>query len=80
MKYRLVPVEPTPAMVLCLNIDMVQGFDSYALMLRNAPQPEPLSDARITKILNLTFAASGGTLIQFARAIEHEIISGGQAA
>ena len=86
MKWKLVPVEPTPEMldagVVSRNHAVswpgIANF-TYSAMLEAAPQPEPLSDERIFNLF-LEKAVDKGTagIYDFARAIEREILGGGE--
>ena len=94
MKWKLVPVEPTPEMIkagadvecIITGIDEIDAPEDYKrvfmAMLEAAPQPELLSDARILEI----WASNSGRpvtmgkarIIAQARAIEREILGGGE--
>jgi hypothetical protein len=88
MKWKLVPVEPTPEMDNAARDWSVSkygrgiGDDAahgcYAAMLEAAPQPPKLSNERIWEIYDELVAdiAQGGSMFNFARAIEREIFGG----
>ena len=77
-KWKLVPVEPTPEMIDAWNNDDSDEFrHAYHVMIEAAPQPEPLSNERIADL----FAEYSGQYnwpYGFARAIEREILGGGE--
>ena len=86
MKWKLVPVEPTPEMVDAAwdskGADYVgwakyihRASDAYSAMLEAAPHPPKLSDERIFELF-LEKAVDKGTagIYAFARAIEREIL------
>ena len=89
-KWKLVPVEPTPEMInagadvdcLITGIDEIDAPEDYKrvfrAMLEAAPQPQKLSDERIWEIYDELVAevAKGGSMFNFARAIEREILGG----
>lgn len=78
MKWKLVPVEPTPTQIrsgqLGVTTDCTKAI--YRAMLEAAPQPEPLSDERINQLACAALNSEGG-FVAFARAIEREILGGG---
>ena len=88
----MVPVEPTPEMIkagadvdcIITGIDEIDAPEDYkrvfAAMLEAAPQPPKLSDERIWEIYDELVAevARGGSTFNFARAIEREILGGGE--
>ena len=88
MKWKLVPVEPTPEMDNAARDWSVSkygrgiGDDAahgcYAAMLEAAPQPPKLSNERIWEIYDELVAdiAKGGSMFNFARAIERELLGG----
>jgi hypothetical protein len=79
MKWKLVPVEPTPEMIDAWNNDDSDEFrHAYRAMLEAAPQPPKLSNERIWEIYDELVAdiAQGGSMFNFARAIEREIFGG----
>lgn len=90
MKWKLVPVEPTPEMInagadvecVITGIDEIDAPEDYKrvfrAMLEAAPQPQKLSDERIWEIYDELVAevAKGGSMFNFARAIEREILGG----
>ena len=90
MKWKLVPVEPTPEMVDAAwdskGADYVgwakyihRASDAYSAMLEAAPQPPALSDERIFDLIGEYKALGGASgkearLVNLARAIEREIL------
>lgn len=94
MKWKLVPVEPTPEMMRSgMNVPFNKAARHnavYRAMLKEAPQPEPLSDERILHHLDAILKASGSGLKNYSmrktieemkqvvRAIEREILGGGE--
>ena len=78
MKWKLVPVEPTPEMLDAVSWPGIANF-TYSAMLEAAPNPPVLSDERIFKLF-LEKAVDKGTagIYDFARAIEREILGGGE--
>ena len=78
MKWKLVPVEPTPEMLDAVSWPGIANF-TYSAMLEAAPNPPALSDERIFKLF-LEKAVDKGTagIYDFARAIEREILGGGE--
>lgn len=78
MKWKLVPVEPTPEMLDAVSWPGIANF-TYSAMLEAAPNPPVLSDERIFKLF-LEKAVDKGTagIYDFARAIEREILGDGE--
>ena len=78
MKWQLVPVEPTDEMLDAVSWPGIANF-TYSAMLEAAPNPPALSDERIFKLF-LEKAVDKGTagIYDFARAIEREILGGGE--
>ena len=77
MKWKLVPVEPTEAMIDAWNNDDSDEFrHAYTAMLAAAPKPEPLSDERIREIW-IEHGLDDEDVEGFVRAIEREILGGG---
>ena len=78
MRWQLVPVEPTDEMLDAVSWPGIANF-TYSAMLEAAPQPPALSDERIFKLF-LEKAVDKGTagIYDFARAIEREILGGGE--
>lgn len=94
MKWKLVPAEPTPEMVWKAEEDSPEFHHGdpwygseppsegqinaiYKAMLEAAPQPPALSDDRIREIL-VNCNREDKTVRDFARAIEREILGGGE--
>ena len=78
-KWKLVPVEPTPEMIDALNNDDSDEFrHAYHVMLEAAPQPPKLSDERIKELSDMYMNMYGFDDVAFARAIEREILGGGE--
>ena len=87
MKWKLVPVDPTPEMVVAgidtpvivTEDDKIDQHDDYkrvyASMLEAAPQPPKLSDERIREIW-IEHGLDDEDVEGFARAIEREILGG----
>ncbi len=76
-EWQLVPVEPTPEMLDAVSWPGIANF-TYSAMLEAAPQPPKLSNERIWEIYDELVAdiAKGGSMFNFARAIEREIFGG----
>lgn len=81
MRWQLVPVEPTDEMLDAVSWPGIANF-TYSAMLEAAPNPPVLSDERILEI----WAGNSGRpvtmgkyrIIAQARAIEREILGGGE--
>jgi len=81
MKWKLVPVKPTPEMLDAVSWPGVASVD-WGHMIEAAPQPPALSDERIMEI----WAANSGRpvtmgkdrIIAQARAIERELLGENQ--
>ena len=91
MKWKLVPVEPTPEMVDAAwdskGADYVyihSASDAYSAMLEAAPMPPALTDKRIMEVARSQSCPNTGgfwfegksELIDMVRAIEREILGG----
>ena len=80
MKWKLVPVEPTPEMMRSgMNVPFNKAARHnavYRAMLKEAPQPPKLSDERIREIW-VEHGLDDEDVEGFARAIEREILGGG---
>ena len=85
MKWKLVPVEPTPEMLLEIERQWLIGSFSdmgkreYLAALEAAPNPPALSDERIFDLIGEYKALGGASgkearLVNLARAIEREIL------
>lgn len=60
----------------CLKTcSVIQAIDALRAAL-DAPEPEPLSDARIDEISTFVYLHNKGSDAQFARAIEQEVRGG----
>jgi len=81
MKWKLVPVKPTPEMLDAVSWPGVASVD-WGHMIEAAPQPPALSDERIDQLCDaverecVIFSQSG--IYALARAIEREILGGGE--
>ena len=85
-KWKLVPVDPTPEMVVAgidtpvivTEDDKIDQHDDYkrvyASMLEAAPQPPRLSDERILDLLGEVPDGPEDLVIRIARAIDREIL------
>ena len=64
----------------CYQRENAPELAAYSAMLEAAPQPPKLSDERIWEIYDELVAevAKGGSMFNFARAIEREILGGGE--
>ena len=80
MKWKLVPVEPTPEMMRAgANVPLNKAARHntvYRAMLEAAPQPPKLSDERIKELSDIHMNMYNWPF-GFARAIEREILGGG---
>lgn len=78
MKWKLVPVEPTPEMLDAVSWPSIANF-TYSAMLEAAPQPPALTDERIDELIEeYQPGCKHSFTIDFARAIEREILGGGE--
>lgn len=85
-QWKLVPVEPTPEMMRSgMNVPLNKAARHnavYRAMLEAAPQPPKLSDERILEVYaevsGRPVTMGKNRIIDFARAIEREILGGGE--
>ena len=87
MKWKLVPVEPDDSTLSAMHEKMydVRGMKwhdgmaaVYMAGVNTAPQPQKLSDERIKELSDMYMNMYGFDDVAFARAIEREILGGGE--